>query len=73
MIRTAVDRTVFLSDLVVVGNELIVENLGSTNGTFVNNRPVERVTLKTGDRLRVGRVELNISSGGDLPQTPSGS
>ncbi len=59
--------------LVVVGNELIVENLGSTNGTFVNNRPVERVTLKMGDRLRVGRVELDISSGGDLPQTPSGS
>ena len=59
--------------LVVLDNELIVENLGSTNGTFINDRLVERATLKTGDRLRVGRVELVISSGGNPPQPPSGS
>ena len=48
--------------LVVANGELVVENLGSTNGTFVNGRPVERSTLKAGDRLRAGRVELTVST-----------
>ena len=48
--------------LVVANGELVVENLGSTNGTFVNDRQVERTTLKTGDRLRAGRVELTVSA-----------
>lgn len=41
-------------------NELEVRDLDSTNGTFVNGERVERRTLKTGDRLGVGRVELIV-------------
>jgi pSer/pThr/pTyr-binding forkhead associated (FHA) protein len=42
-------------------SELEVADLESTNGTFVNGeRVVERRTLKAGDRLGVGRVELMI-------------
>ena len=41
-------------------NELEVLDLDSTNGTFVNGERVERRTLKIGDRLGVGRVELLI-------------
>ena len=37
-----------------------VVDLSSTNGTFVNDERVERATLKSGDRLRVGRVELKV-------------
>ncbi len=37
-----------------------VEDLSSTNGTFVNGRRIERAQLASGDRLRVGRVELTI-------------
>ena len=40
--------------------ELEVIDLESTNGTFVNGERTERATLKTGDRLGVGRVELVI-------------
>jgi len=40
--------------------ELEVLDLDSTNGTFVNGERVDRRTLKTGDRLGVGRVELLI-------------
>src|SRR5262245_17619507 len=39
---------------------LMVVDLDSTNGTFVNDRRVERAALRTGDRLRVGRVELTV-------------
>jgi pSer/pThr/pTyr-binding forkhead associated (FHA) protein len=41
--------------------ELEVVDLESTNGTYVNGRRVERASLKEGDRLGVGRVELTIS------------
>ena len=41
--------------------ELQVDDLDSTNGTFVNGQRVKRSNLKEGDRLGVGRVELLIS------------
>jgi pSer/pThr/pTyr-binding forkhead associated (FHA) protein len=41
--------------------DLMVEDLDSTNGTFVNDQRVSgRASLTTGDRLRVGRVELSV-------------
>jgi pSer/pThr/pTyr-binding forkhead associated (FHA) protein len=41
--------------------ELEVVDLDSTNGTFVNGLRVTRATLKEGDRIGVGRVELLVS------------
>ena len=40
--------------------DLEVVDLESTNGTFVNDKRVTRARLATGDRLRVGRVELRV-------------
>jgi ABC transport system ATP-binding/permease protein len=37
-----------------------VEDLSSTNGIFVNDKKVRRANLASGDRLRVGRVELTV-------------
>lgn len=37
-----------------------VEDLASTNGTYVNDRRVNRAQLASGDRLRIGRVELKV-------------
>lgn len=42
---------------------LEVEDLESTNGTWVNNQRVSRLQLAAGDRLRVGRVELTVERG----------
>lgn len=42
-------------------HQLVVVDLKSTNGTFVNDKPVaNRAKLGGGDRLRVGRVELTV-------------
>jgi pSer/pThr/pTyr-binding forkhead associated (FHA) protein len=41
---------------------LEVLDLKSTNGTFVNDKRVKKATLAAGDRLRVGRVEMTLSS-----------
>jgi ABC transport system ATP-binding/permease protein len=35
-----------------------VVDLSSTNGTFVNDKRVQTARMISGDRLRVGRVEL---------------
>lgn len=40
--------------------ELEVLDLESTNGTYVNGARTDRATLKSGDRLGVGRVELIV-------------
>jgi ABC transport system ATP-binding/permease protein len=48
---------------VLPSGELEVDDLGSTNGTFVNGTRVKRARLQAGDRVGVGRVELTIVSG----------
>ncbi len=41
---------------------LFVEDLGSTNGTFVNDRPVTgTVPFHKGDRLQVGKTVLELA------------
>lgn len=39
---------------------LLVEDLDSTNGTFVNGIRVQRTLMTTGDTLKVGRVEFAL-------------
>jgi pSer/pThr/pTyr-binding forkhead associated (FHA) protein len=39
---------------------LELEDLDSTNGTFVNSRKVTRTELKEGDEIGVGRVKLRV-------------
>ena len=46
--------------LVAGDGTLEVEDLSSTNGTYVNDKRVTRALLASGDRLRVGRVELTV-------------
>lgn len=41
-------------------DQLVVEDLGSTNGTMVNGQKVDRMVLRAGDRLTVGRIEFEI-------------
>jgi pSer/pThr/pTyr-binding forkhead associated (FHA) protein len=47
----------------LMSGELELDDLGSTNGTFVNGQRVKRARLQAGDRVRVGRVELTVVSG----------
>jgi pSer/pThr/pTyr-binding forkhead associated (FHA) protein len=44
---------------------MIVVDLESTNGTFINDKRVDRGTVADGDRLRVGRVELMVERAAD--------
>ncbi len=45
----------------LMGQNLFVEDLGSTNGTFVNERPVsEPVALRSNDVVTVGDVAIRV-------------
>ena len=44
-----------------------VSDLGSTNGTFVNEQRVSRVDLRDGDVLRVGRTRIRVVVAGSPP------
>ena len=46
--------------LTAAADNLEVVDLRSTNGTFVNDKRIATARLKSGDRLRIGRVELTV-------------
>lgn len=47
-------------NLKAAADELVVKDLDSTNGTFVNGRRIQRATLREGDLLRLGGVEFAV-------------
>ena len=63
------------------GEDYFVRDLGSTNGTWVNGKQVERCQLKPGDRIRIGAVEFEFRSSPDrrrmeadfIAQVPAGA
>jgi pSer/pThr/pTyr-binding forkhead associated (FHA) protein len=46
------------AELRVEDDEVVLVDLGSTNGTFVNGEPVRRVALTDGTRVTLGRTSL---------------
>ena len=52
------------------GNHYVVEDLRSTNGTFVNDKPIARHTLLEGDVVLVGKHSLFFTLPGDDQQPP---
>eukprot|EP01083_Nonionella_stella_P089595 250025_1 len=56
--------------LVGGGSRVILEDLGSTNGTFVNGVCIKRATLSDGDTVVFGG-RANASIGQSLPERPS--
>ncbi|QEA12993.1 FHA domain-containing protein [Comamonas flocculans] len=43
------------------GHAVEVEDLQSTNGTFVNGQPVERQLLRDGDQIIIGKYEVRFA------------
>ena len=42
--------------------DLLVEDLGSTNGTYLNRKKVDgTVPIRRGDRLQIGRTVLEVT------------
>jgi pSer/pThr/pTyr-binding forkhead associated (FHA) protein len=48
--------------LSVIAGKILIEDLGSRNGTRVNHRIIGRAWLKPGDKIRLGESELLFMS-----------
>ena len=43
-----------------------VRDVGSTNGTYVNDELVQEINLRDGDQIKVGRTILKFITGGNI-------
>lgn len=46
---------------------LVIEDLDSLNGTFVNDMRIERATLHDGDNIHIGKHHIKVDTSGDAP------
>ena len=51
-------------EIVLRGSDIIVKDLNSTNGTFINGEKVSEAPLKPGQILRLGQVEIRLETDG---------
>jgi len=58
------------AEILLRGADIVVKDLNSTNGTFVNNEKITEVVLKPGQTLRFGQVELKIDDGKPVTAPP---
>ena len=61
------------AELRVETDQVVLVDLGSTNGTFVNGQPVRRVALTDGTRISLGRTMLVFRQDGPGPEDGQGS
>ncbi len=52
--------------------KVVIQDLGSTNGTFVNGEKIKRFRLKEGDRVLIGTSILKLISQADAQQDNAG-
>jgi pSer/pThr/pTyr-binding forkhead associated (FHA) protein len=55
------------------GTEILIRDLNSTNGTFINNEKISEAILKPGQTLRLGQVELKLEAEGAAASSPAGA
>ena len=46
---------------------MVIEDLDSLNGTFVNDLRIERATLHDGDNVHIGKHKIKVDTSGDAP------
>src|SRR5437016_5896049 len=49
-------------EILLRGSEVVVRDLNSTNGTFVNGEKVTETVLKPGQILRLGQIEMRLET-----------
>jgi pSer/pThr/pTyr-binding forkhead associated (FHA) protein len=53
------------------GGQVIIQDLGSTNGTFVNGEKIKRVRLREGDRILIGTSIIKLVTTEAVSDSPS--
>jgi predicted component of type VI protein secretion system len=62
-------------EVLLKGSDVLIKDLNSTNGTFINGEKITESTLKPGQILRLGNIELRLEADGatsaSAPSTPA--
>jgi pSer/pThr/pTyr-binding forkhead associated (FHA) protein len=53
------------------GEEILIRDLNSTNGSFINGEKIAEKILKPGETLRLGQVELKLEAEGAPASAPA--
>ena len=62
-------------EILLRGNDVVVHDLNSTNGTFINGEKVTESVIKPGQVLRLGQIEMRLEAetSGAAPALPPAS
>src|SRR5262249_30025700 len=52
--------------IINTGKTVILRDLGSTNGTYVNDELIDEYVLRDGDFIKIGRTIFKFLSGGNI-------
>lgn len=56
-------------EVLLRGGDVVVKDLNSTNGTFINGEKISEAVLKPGQTLRLGQIELKLETGESAANT----
>jgi pSer/pThr/pTyr-binding forkhead associated (FHA) protein len=56
-------------EILLRGSDVVVRDLNSTNGTFINGEKVAESVIKPGQILRLGQIEMRLET--DVPASPA--
>ena len=54
-------------EIILRGADVVVRDLNSTNGTFINGEKTTEAVLKPGQILRLGQIEMRLETDGPAP------
>jgi pSer/pThr/pTyr-binding forkhead associated (FHA) protein len=54
-------------EVLLRGNEVVIKDLNSTNGTFIDDEKITESVLKPGHTLRLGQIELRLEDDAAAP------
>jgi pSer/pThr/pTyr-binding forkhead associated (FHA) protein len=57
-------------EVLLRGNDVIIKDLNSTNGTFINGEKIAESPIKPGQILRLGQIEMRLETDAPAPQAP---
>ncbi len=58
-------------EVLLHGDDVLIRDLNSTNGSFINGEKISEVVLKPGQTLRLGQVELKLEVEGVASAAPA--
>src|SRR6188474_3163037 len=52
------------AEIILRGSDVVIKDLNSTNGTYINGEKISESVLKPGQTLKLGQVEIRLETEG---------